>query len=787
MCGRALVVAAVFAVAAATPSPSRAELARAPSSLPQTRGLEITGATISLLERPLLRRLRAARATLIAKPGSLTPRQRARLERLASRWSLPVYMPVMVNESLNADAAVAAVSTACEGHKIAHPESRCAALTRSAATAVRLAGIATVDVIVLRGDFGRRALNSLATLSDSARLVILRSLNSDRHFRTDLWRDSIRLTERSEVLDLAATPTGRRKADAVERYLRLAAGAVRQRDRTAPRAPANLTQTGATRSSIDLLWAPSQDNRGVVGYGLYRDGVFVATTAKTSVAFADLLCGTTYLLEVDAVDAAGNRSKKSAIWAPTLSCDADAPTPPTELTVTSTTETTVSLSWTASTDAIGVTAYTLYRDDVNVATTTETNYTLTGLACGTSYAVGVEARDAAGNVSSRTNVTGATAACSTLASADVYISPSGSDTNPCTQPQPCRSFNRAYHVAKPGQIVEVDGGSYGGQVIDLPQHSSGPRIVFRPSAGEQVEVAGTLETRASHVEVRDMYVWQWYTQYRADALSWASADDIAFVRLRAHSGTILGSHGVQVIGGEVGPNRKPDGTGGEDGIFIGAYPPDADVPRDVLIDGVWIHDIQHLRDTDHSDCVQTTGAARVTIARSRLENCADQDIMLKDDQGEVRGFVIENNFLDNPTLGWFAVNLGDVANSWPCADIDVRYNSTTARADYRVDACGQGSELTGNIAPKFGDSKCSQAKAYGWKVDFNVWETGMPCGASDSVGPVSYVSRDAPLDLHLLPSSTATGAGDPVNHPATDIDSEFRTSGVTAAGADEPS
>jgi len=696
-------------------------------------------------------------------------------------------MPLRANESLNADAAIAAVSGACERRKIARPGSRCAALTRSIVLAGRLAQLGTVDVVVLRGDFHRRALNSLATLSNSARLVVLKTLNSDRSFQSDLWRDWSRLAERSAVLDLAVTSTGRRKATALDRYLVLAADALRTRDRVSPQAPANLAMTGATRSSLDLIWDPARDNRGVVGYGLYRDGVFFATTTETSVAFADLTCGTTYLVEVDAVDAAGNRSKKSAIRAPTLSCDADAPTPPTELTVTGTTETTISLSWTASTDEIGVTGYTLYRDDVNVATTTEASYTFTGVTCGTSNAVGVDARDAAGNVSPRVSVITATAVCSALAPADVFISPSGSDSNPCTQAQPCRSFNRAYHVAKPGQMVEVDGGSYGGQVISLPQHPSAPRVVFRPSAGEQVEVAGTLETRVSHVEVRDMYVWQWYTVYRADSLSWASADDVAFIRVTAHSGTILGSHGVQVIGGGVGPNRKPDGTGGEDGIFIGAYPPDADVPTDVLIDGVWIHDIQHLRDTDHSDCVQTTGAARVTIVRSRLENCADQDIMLKDDQGEVRGFVIENNFLDNPTLGWFAVNLGDVANSWPCADIDVRYNSTTARADYRVDACGQGSELTGNIAPKFGDSKCSQARAYGWKVDFNAWESGVACGASDSVGPVSYVSRDAPLDLHLLPSSTGTGGGDPIDHPTTDIDSEFRTNSVVAAGADEPS
>src|SRR5437868_903583 len=44
-----------------------------------------------------------------------------------------------------------------------------------------------------------------------------------------------------------------------------------------------------------------------------------------------------------------------------------------------------------------------------------------------------------------------------------YVSPSGSDSNACTQSSPCLTFNRAYHVAAPGDTVQIAGGSYGSQ------------------------------------------------------------------------------------------------------------------------------------------------------------------------------------------------------------------------------------------------------------------------------------------------------------------------------------
>lgn len=87
------------------------------------------------------------------------------------------------------------------------------------------------------------------------------------------------------------------------------------------------------------------------------------------------------------------------------------PSVPSGLTVTGTTSSSVSLSWTASTDPAGVTGYSVYRNGAKVATVTTTGYTDSGLSPATSYQYTVTAQDAAGNVSAASAaVTGTTAA-----------------------------------------------------------------------------------------------------------------------------------------------------------------------------------------------------------------------------------------------------------------------------------------------------------------------------------------------------------------------------------------
>ena len=106
----------------------------------------------------------------------------------------------------------------------------------------------------------------------------------------------------------------------------------------------------------------------------------------------------------------GNPSKPSVHVTPIITyvdkaaADTEAPTAPTEVTATDITTTTAKVTWTASTDNVGVTGYNVYVNDsetpVNGETlVTGTEYALESLTAGIEYKVTVKAVDAAGNVS----------------------------------------------------------------------------------------------------------------------------------------------------------------------------------------------------------------------------------------------------------------------------------------------------------------------------------------------------------------------------------------------------
>ena len=106
----------------------------------------------------------------------------------------------------------------------------------------------------------------------------------------------------------------------------------------------------------------------------------------------------------------GNPSKPSVHVTPIITyvdkaaADTDAPTAPTEVTATDITTTTAKVTWTASTDNVGVTGYNVYVNDSETPVNGETlvtgiEYALESLTAGTEYKVTVKAVDAAGNVS----------------------------------------------------------------------------------------------------------------------------------------------------------------------------------------------------------------------------------------------------------------------------------------------------------------------------------------------------------------------------------------------------
>ncbi|SDJ16798.1 Serine protease, subtilisin family [Actinokineospora alba] len=79
--------------------------------------------------------------------------------------------------------------------------------------------------------------------------------------------------------------------------------------------------------------------------------------------------------------------------------DTQAPMVPANLRSTGATSTSISLSWDASTDNVGVTGYDVYNGTTLATTVTGTTATVASLAAGTTHVFTVKAKDAAGNVS----------------------------------------------------------------------------------------------------------------------------------------------------------------------------------------------------------------------------------------------------------------------------------------------------------------------------------------------------------------------------------------------------
>jgi chitodextrinase len=90
--------------------------------------------------------------------------------------------------------------------------------------------------------------------------------------------------------------------------------------------------------------------------------------------------------------------------------DTQAPTAPDAPTVTGTTAGSASLSWSPSSDNVGVTGYDVYRGGQLAGSVTGTSFTDSGLSASTAYTYTVKARDAAGNVSAASAAVTATTA-----------------------------------------------------------------------------------------------------------------------------------------------------------------------------------------------------------------------------------------------------------------------------------------------------------------------------------------------------------------------------------------
>jgi chitodextrinase len=190
-------------------------------------------------------------------------------------------------------------------------------------------------------------------------------------------------------------------------------------DVTAPTISA-VAASSITTASAAITWTTSETATSQVDYGLttsYGSTTPVDPVLVTShrVTLTGLAPNTNYNYRVRSRDAAGNeRVGVNATFRTLAGADTTPPSAPANLGASAVSASQVNLTWTASTDNVGVTGYRVFRGGAQVATPAGTSYSDVGLAPSTAYSYTVRAVDAAGNVSGPSN----TASATTLPPAD---------------------------------------------------------------------------------------------------------------------------------------------------------------------------------------------------------------------------------------------------------------------------------------------------------------------------------------------------------------------------------
>lgn len=177
-------------------------------------------------------------------------------------------------------------------------------------------------------------------------------------------------------------------------------------DTEAPTVPRRVSVTDITSSSAKIMWEASVDNVNVAGYNIYIGGNGTplngdALVTDTEYYIEGLDAESRYTVKIEAVDSAGNRSGAAETEFITAEfVDKEAPTAPTALKIEDRTADSITISWTASEDNVGVVGYKVLIDGVEKADVKEgTVYTVTGLEPGTKYEFVVIAYDAMGSQS----------------------------------------------------------------------------------------------------------------------------------------------------------------------------------------------------------------------------------------------------------------------------------------------------------------------------------------------------------------------------------------------------
>jgi len=197
------------------------------------------------------------------------------------------------------------------------------------------------------------------------------------------------------------------------------------RDITPPTAPTALLGAAAGATRANLTWIASTDAVMVTGYRVERAASWKGPWSEAAISSGPawtvmgLAANTRYYFRVQAVDLAGNVSGYSnVVQVRTLATDppapdTTAPTDPVDLEAAAVSSSEIALTWTASTDNVGVVGYRIEHcidgyPFVEIATSSSASITISGFAASTRHHFRVRAMDAAGNPSGYSAIVDAT-------------------------------------------------------------------------------------------------------------------------------------------------------------------------------------------------------------------------------------------------------------------------------------------------------------------------------------------------------------------------------------------
>ena len=173
----------------------------------------------------------------------------------------------------------------------------------------------------------------------------------------------------------------------------------------------NIILTTLSNTAIQVDWSDNPTpNYNETGFEIYRGTApggpyqLVAINPSNNVSYLDggLSPKTRYYYIIRSINdngAAPNSDEKNAI----TNSDITPPTAPGNLTITGTSRTHIALSWTASTDDVGINKYDIYVNGKKSYSTDLTSFVVNNLTPLNTYNLFVKARDISGNLSPASN------------------------------------------------------------------------------------------------------------------------------------------------------------------------------------------------------------------------------------------------------------------------------------------------------------------------------------------------------------------------------------------------